>query len=952
MKRVCLALMVLVLLAAQAVPALAGEAVLHSRAGEAVLHSRAGEAVLHSRAGEAVLHSRAGEAVLHSRSEDDEWGAEGFTAEQAPEDVQVELEGALMTSMARPRQTTGGTLTRLPLYFVENQGQVDGRVGYYVLGKDKTLYFTSQGLTFVLAAERLERERKAGSGEGWAGEAVQLRWIVKLDFVGANQNVQPLAQDETAAVVSYFKGQPEDWVTGLKTYSRVVYRDLWPGIDLEYLGTVSELKYQFVVRPGADPSQIRLAYRGAEVAIGEAGALEVSTPAGGFQDGAPYAYQELGAGEQVQVEVSYEFPRASHEAAYGFHIGAYDPSRVLVLDPVVLFSCGYIGGSLDDEACGIAVDSEGNVYVTGHTDSTAGSFPEKVGPDLTHNGDRDAFVAKVRAGGASLAYCGYIGGLQDDEGKDVAVDSEGRAHVTGFAQSTQTDGFPVTVGPDLSQNGSLDAFVARVSADGTSLEYCGYIGGDAADSGYGIALGGSGCAYIAGSTTSHEGSFPVTIGPDLSYNGRTDAFVAKVRSDGMGLLYCGYLGGSGDDCPWDIAVSSAGRAYAVGRTDSSETEGFPVKVGPDLNHNGYDDAFVAKVRADGTGLVYCGYVGGSREDCAYGVALDSAGCAYMTGTTFSSPAQGFPVSVGPELTYDGEMDVFVAKVESTGTALAYCGYIGGSLGEAAEGIAVDGDGCAYVCGGTQSSELEGFPVVGGPDLTHNGSADAFVAKVRADGTWFDYCSYIGGASSDFGADVALEQVGDDYAAHIAGSTRSSETEGFPVTLGPDLSHNDGLDAFVARVGPNHAPTLGTIVPASGGSAPGQHFVITTSWRDVDGWRDLKHVYFHIGDSPSLAGNVTLMYNRAKHRLWIRSDDGSAWQGGCTPGDMTIIANSQAAVYCFVTQVSYSGTDRMNVAWYMWFLPGFTGAKKTGLKCKDRHKAKAKGAWIGTWTVMP
>jgi hypothetical protein len=323
----------------------------------------------------------------------------------------------------------------------------------------------------------------------------------------------------------------------------------------------------------------------------------------------------------------------------------------------------------------------------------------------------------------------------------------------------------------------------------------------------------------------------------------------------------------------------------------------------------------------------------------------------LTGHTFSSPAQGFPVSVGPELTYDGDRDMFVAKVASNGAALAYCGYIGGSRPEDAGGIAVDGDGCAYVSGGTDSSEVEGFPAVGGPDLSHNGDRDAFVAKVRADGSWFDYCGYLGGSSNDSATDIGLQQVGADYTAHIVGWTSSTETGGFPVALGPDLTHNGDRDAFVARVGPNHAPTLGGITPSSGSTVPGQHFVITTSWRDVDGWRDLKHAYFHIGASPSLAGNVTLMYNRAKDKLWIRSDDGSGWLGGCAPGDVSYIDNSQAAVYCFLTQVSYPDTDTMSVMWYMWFKGGYTGTKKTGLKCKDRHKAKAKGAWLGTWTIM-
>jgi hypothetical protein len=896
-KRVCSVVMVLLLLAAQAVPAMAGEAVLHSRAG------------------------------------DDEWGVEGFVAEQALEDLQPESQAALTSSVLQ-----------LPLYFIENQGHLDERVRYYVQGKDKTLYFTSQGLTFVLSD-------------------TEDRWVVKLDFMGANPAAHPVGQDETGAQIHYFKGRPEEWVTGLKTYSRVVYHDLWPGIDLEYSGTVNELKYQFVVRPGADPAQIRLAYRGADIAVNEAGQLEVSAPGGGFEDGAPYAYQQVEGGEQVEVEVCYELEQtlgvSEIPRVYGFRVGAYDRSTVLVLDPVVVFSCGYIGGNVSDEGRGIAVDSEGNAYIAGSTFSTEATFPDTVGPDRTHNGITDAFVAKVRADGTGLAYCGYIGGDEIDSAAAIAVDGSGCAYVTGHTHSTQAT-FPVTVGPDLGHNVSADAFVAKVSADGTALEYCGYIGGRSGDYGLGIAVDGSGQAYVGGETDSNETTeaFPVLGGPDLIFNGgANDAFVAKVRADGTGLVYCGYIGGSEQDSVSDIAVDGSGRAYVTGKTKSSDNS-FPVIVGPDLTYNdsSSDDAFVAKVSADGAALDYCGYIGGENSDRGEGIAVDSDGNAYVTGSTGSTWADGFPTVNGPDLTHNGLSDAFVAKVATDGTTLEYCGYIGGSETDGGRGIAVDPGGNAYVVGETQSSEAT-FPDTVGPDLTYNGGmgeyGDAFVAKVRADGIWFDYCGYIGGSTDEAAFGVALQQVGDDYAAYIVGSTNSTESDGFPVTLGPDLSYNGGFgDAFVARVGPNHAPRLGTIAPSSGSTVPGQPFVITTSWRDVDGWPDLKHAYFHIGTSPSLAGNVTLMYNRAKNKLWIRSDDGSAWLGGCAPGDVSYIDNSQAAVYCYLTQVSYPDTDTMNVMWYMWFKGGYTGTKKTGLKCKDVHKAKAKGAWKGTWIVSP
>ncbi len=670
---------------------------------------------------------------------------------------------------------------QMPLYFVANQGQIDDdRVAYYVQGRDKTLYFAPNGVTFALTS-------------------AESRWVVKLDFVDANP-VRPVGQAQTEAVISYFKGPRDEWHTGLPTFSQVVYRDLWEGIDLEYSGTVHRLKYEFVVRPGADPARIRLAYRGAHVRLNEAGQLEVSTPAGGFQDDAPLAYQEVN-GKRVPVSVGYVLEDAATsgagESTYGFWVGAYDPTLPLVIDPAVLVYCGYIGGSDQDTGDDIAVDSAGNAYITGYTLSTEATFPVTVGPDLTHNGGTywDAFVVKIRADGTGLVYAGYIGGIGDDAGEGITVDLAGNAYVTGDTHSRETS-FPVTVGPDLTFNGDDDAFVAKVSADGTGMDYSGYIGGSEIETAYDIAVESAGNAYVAGQTYSSEGTFPATVGPDLTYNGRWDAFVAKVAADGSGLVYAGYIGGSEIDTADGIAVDSEGYAYVAGDTESDEGT-FPVTVGPDLTYNdvGGVDAFIAKVKADGSGLVYAGYIGGSEADRGHGIALDGAGYAYVVGGAASSDAT-FPVVGGPDTTFNGWIDAFVAKVRADGTGLVYCGYIGGSGSDWGEGIAVDPAGNAYITGYTVSNEAS-FPVTEGPDLTFNGGhSDAFVAKVKADGTGLAYAGYIGGSTSEDGQGIAVDSAGNAY---ITGYTNSTEAT-FPETVGPDLTYNGGSsDAFVAKV---------------------------------------------------------------------------------------------------------------------------------------------------------
>ncbi len=391
-----------------------------------------------------------------------------------------------------------------------------------------------------------------------------------------------------------------------------------------------------------------------------------------------------------------------------------------------LVYCGYIGGSGDDKGYAIAADAAGNAYVGGFTASTEASFPVLGGPDLFYGGGTtDGFVAKVNAAGTALDYCGYIGGAFEDQCLGVAVNTAGNAYVSGYTSSTPPN-FPVIVGPDLSHNGAVDAFVAKVNAAGTAFDYCGYVGGSLDDYGEAIAVDRAGNAYVTGFTKSTASTFPVTVGPDLTYNSANDVFVARVNAAGTALDYCGYIGGSSDDVGRGIAVDRWGCAYVTGYTGSNQTT-FPVLVGPDLTFNGSTDAFISKVNAAGTGLVYSGYIGGVSTDYGYGLAVDDAGSAHVTGQT-SSTQTSFPVLVGPDLTHNNVTDAFVAKLNVPGSALLYCGYIGGSGADTGFSVAADGWGNAFFAGNSASSQST-FPVLVGPDLTYNSNTDAFVARI-------------------------------------------------------------------------------------------------------------------------------------------------------------------------------------------------------------------------------
>ncbi|MBM3284297.1 MAG: hypothetical protein FJY81_00315, partial [Candidatus Aminicenantes bacterium] len=684
----------------------------------------------------------------------------------------------------------------LPVAFIPNAGQFDSRVDYAVQTGDKAVFFSAGALTLLLP-------------EG------DSRWAVKLNFVGARPDARPEGVDPTEAVFSYFRGRPDDWKTSLPAYARIQYRDLWPGIDLVYSSSPEGLKSEFVIHPGADPADIRIACHGVSSArIDEEGRLVMVTPGGEITDGTPLAYQLI-SGNQVRIPASYNIiarpenagkpsgvraaAERSDEAAltYGFDLGPYDPAQALILDPVILVAGGYLGGPGFDYAYGIAMDGLGFIYITGYTYSGA-SFPAFAGPDPTFNGgDVDAFVAKLDPGGKRLEYCSFLGGDNKDFAYGIAVDAERNAYIAGYTTSTERS-FPVLKGPDLSANGLSDAFVAKISADGTRLEYCGFIGGADNDFGRGIAVDGENRASITGYTLSNELSFPVKIGPGLSHSGSSDAFVARLSASGQELEYCGYIGGTGSDDASGIAVDSQGSAFIAGSTTSTEGS-FPVISGPDASFNGLVDAFVAKVNPSGASLDYCGYIGGSGEEEAIAIAVDAAGCAYLTGYT-SSREDTFPVTSGPRLSYrGGPYDAFVAKVWPDGARLVYCGYVGGSGYDVATAVSVDDWGCAYIAGYTSSAE-DSFPVQEGSDLVFHGAFDAFIAKVSESGTKLDFCGFLGGAEADFAQAIAIEKTGSGH-IFVAGSTYADDIS-FPVNVdpGPGLSpvSSGKRDAFVAR----------------------------------------------------------------------------------------------------------------------------------------------------------
>jgi hypothetical protein len=504
-----------------------------------------------------------------------------------------------------------------------------------------------------------------------------------------------------------------------------------------------------------------------------------------------------------------------------FQVATYDMNQPLIIDPVLSWST-YLGGTANEGANGIALDTAGNVYVVGSTPGfgfpgTAGSLIQS-----TFGGGSDAFVTKLNASGTAILYSTYLGGSDNDEGLAIAVDQAGNAYVTGDTirfpcqkepcpPVTQTpgSGFPGTAGSLIQSTfggGGIDAFVTKLNSAGTALLYSTYLGGSGLDIGFGIAVDKTGNAYVTGGTTTPGSGFPATGGSVIQNTfggGDLDAFVTKLNAAGTALLYSTYLGNSAYDGGFGIAVDTLGNAYVTGVTDGS---GFPGTAGNSIQstNGGLGDAFVTKLNASGTAILYSTYLGGSDHDEGLAIAVDQAGNSYVTGRT-STSGSGFPGTAGSliQSTFGGGFgDVFVTKLNAAGTALLYSTYLGGSGDEGGNGIAVDTVGNAYVTGDT-STAGSGFPGTAASLIqsTNAGGFDAFVTKLNAAGTALLYSTYLGGSGLERGFGIAVDATGQAYVTGITGLGSS-----FPVTAGSlQTTSGGGNDAFVAKIS-NIPPT--------------------------------------------------------------------------------------------------------------------------------------------------
>lgn len=720
--------------------------------------------------------------------------------------------------------------------FEPNVGQADSGYRFVAHGRAQSILLSGGEAVFALDASRQQNAR-----------------TVHASLEGARSGAEPKAEQPLSGRVNYLIGRDRHkWHTDIPTFGRVTVPEIYSHIDVVYHGTGGELETDFVVRPGGDPTNIRIRFSGADaVQLGSDGALALRAEQRTLNWKKPLLYQAGAHGARNAVEGRFKF---LSDGAVGFEVGDYDVTRPLVIDPVLTYAT-YFGGPYTEAGTRVAADDAGNAYMIGATD--ASSFPSTPGTYFSSaNGlQGNVIVAKVAADGKSMVYETHIGGTGGDVGFGIALDAFGNVYLTGMTGSSDYPLVPAS--NNLTTQVATDpmnCFVTKLNAAGNALVYSTVIGGANYDGCSGVGVDSSGNAYVGGITYSTDfpmvnavqTSFPIALGGTPSIS----AFMAKLSPDGTKLLYSTFYGGPGNNGVASLAVDSAGNAYFTGCTTSYN---FPVTPGAYQTTFGgiggqinafYDtgDAFVVKLSPSGQ-KVYATYLGGSKDDVGIGIAIDSKGDAYVGGATLSS---NFPTQNAFQATYHGAGgfsfvaggDGFIAELDPTGSTLLFSSYIGGSADDRVLGVALDSSGNIWLAGHTISTD---FPTAGTqaqPGYAGDNSVvvvgDAFLAEVNTQHA-LTFSTYLGGSGGDWAGGVAIDGTG---GVIIVGGTSSSD---FPVTKGvyqaqyggTDLSAFAGMpvgDAFIAKFG-GVIPTV-TIAGISnaasyvgGAIAPGEAILI-------------------------------------------------------------------------------------------------------------------------------
>ncbi len=692
--------------------------------------------------------------------------------------VHVSLAAVLLISLitmassgaASPSSFSQGSL----LSFTPNAGQWDDQVQFRTSADGVTMWFADDGAFYQFVREVPPASPPDPRLPMRTRDFENL--IIKASFVGANTDVEIVGEGLLDSKCNYFLGNnPSRWKTNLPNYDAIVYRNIYPGIDLKYYGNDLKMEYDFIVSPGSDPSRIQIRYDGAEsISVNEAGQLEVTTSWGKVTEMRPYVYQRDDDGF---IEVAGRY-RLLSENSFGFElVDGYNPELPLVIDPVLTYS-SYLGGEFAQYANDVAIDGDGNIVVVGDTRST--EFPLVNPLQGTLAGRYDLYITKIDPITSDILYSTFFGGSETEQFPDIALDAAGNMVVSSY---TASDDIPLVNPYQSDLSGDWDAIIFKLSADGSTLLFSTYLGGRKVEYADGIAVDASGNVYVCGITTSDdyplENPYCVEIG-----GGDYDGFVTKLNPTGNALIYSTYLGGRDMEQLRAIAVNSDGEAYVVGSTYSDDYPAVNALYQTLINPEGPTDAIVTKFNAAGNDLIFSTFIPGTEDEWFCDVALDESGTVYLVG---SSESDDFPVVI-PAIQeersgagYDDIADVVVAGLTSSGDALLFSTYLGGLGEDYGESIAVGSDGGVFFTGTTYSHD---FPTYNALDFVLDGASDAIVVRLNSTGTAIVYGTFLGGSSGEEGGAIAVDQGNNPC---VVGNTYSADfpvvnaTQGAPIT---------------------------------------------------------------------------------------------------------------------------------------------------------------------------
>ncbi|MCI0589469.1 MAG: hypothetical protein L0323_21855 [Planctomycetes bacterium] len=719
----------------------------------------------------------------------------------------VGREGAALGSGDGPATDGGGRVSlRLPIVFVENRGQWDESVRFLARRPREVARLERDAL-----AVHLDRSTE--------GRARGL--FVRLVFEDARP-ARLRGEDRQEGAHSFFQGaDPSKWRAGLPGFSAVLYEGLYEGIDLRVREEAGRLEYDLVVAPGADVAQVRVRCEGVDgIDLQDDGSLHLRTPLGTLRQSAPVTWRVMPDGARRPVRSAV---RLLGGTRFGFGVADAEPDLPLVIDPGLEWST-FVGGTGGEVATGAALDASGNVTVSGWCMSS--DFPASPGAyDTTYNGTGtmpysvgDVMVARLQADGAALVYATYLGGSDNDSPHELAVDGA-EAIVSGWTSSSNYPTTPGAFDPTMNgvgmgfQFGGGDLFVSRLNATGTGLSYSTYIGGNDLEYVVAMDLGADGSVTLGGHV--HSFDFPVTAGAySTAMTGGSDTYLTRLNAAGTALAYSTYFGGGmGEEYIHSIRMDAAGEATFGGTTGSPD---LPVTPGAfDTTFNGgmpgshIEEAFVGRMNAAGTTLLWSTFLGGTLDDIVRGVDSHPVFGVTVCGETGSAD---FPTTPGSfSQSNAGGLGAFLTRFTGSGAGLVFSTYLGGGADDVAEDLAVDPLGRAVVAGSTESP---GFPTTAGAfDTAYGGGRDAFVTRTNAAGSGLEYSTFLGGFSFESAAAVDLDATG---SALLGGGVTSFD---FPTTPGAfDTSLNASADAFATRLDllPAGVGRFGTSTPGCAG----------------------------------------------------------------------------------------------------------------------------------------